>query len=362
MMYAKDPDIREVLVIGAGLSGLSLAERLHRSGIDVQVIEGRNRLGGRIKTERLNEAGFDMGPAWFWPGQPRMATLVDRLGLSVFEQYAKGALLQETAQGGIQAFSGFAPMQGSLRVAGGLFGLIDRLAGLIPSDRITTGANITRLTHDGHSVVARSDEGHDIRARQVVLAMPPRIAAGIAFQPDFAAGVVASFSQVPTWMAGQAKVVAVFDRPFWREAGLSGDVMSQRGPMVEVHDASASDAGPFALFGFIGTSVAQRKDVTALKQSILEQFVRVFGPNASSPKKLWLKDWAYDPLTATVCDHAPLRTHPSYGQVADLPDLWNGSLLLSGTETAPGFGGFLEGALEAADQSFDQLLANRAAA
>ncbi|SMX42311.1 hypothetical protein [Octadecabacter ascidiaceicola] len=58
--------------------------------------------------------------------------------------------------------------------------------------------------------------------------------------------------EIPTWMAGQAKAVAIYNAPFWREDALSGDAMSRHVPTVEIHDESPSKGEPYALFRFIG--------------------------------------------------------------------------------------------------------------
>lgn len=64
----------------------------------------------------------------------------------------------------------------------------------------------------------------------------------------------------PTWMAGHAKVVAIYERPFWRDSGLSGFVSSRVGPLQEIHDASP-EAGSGALFGFLGIPVEVRQQL-----------------------------------------------------------------------------------------------------
>ena len=74
------------LIIGGGLSGLALAEMLERDGRDYVLLEARSRFGGRIKTEHLGDGYFDMGPAWFWPAQPRIAGLIARFGLEKFDR------------------------------------------------------------------------------------------------------------------------------------------------------------------------------------------------------------------------------------------------------------------------------------
>ena len=82
----------DILIIGGGLAGCALAEMLTRAGRDFILVEARDRLGGRIKTTRVGADHFDLGPAWFWDGQPRMAAAVARFGLQVFDQFADGEL------------------------------------------------------------------------------------------------------------------------------------------------------------------------------------------------------------------------------------------------------------------------------
>lgn len=97
----------EVLIVGGGLSGLSLARRLVRKGSppsSIQLLEARDRAGGRILSAREAEgdpaAAYDLGPSWFWPGQRRMEALLKELDLSWFEQYAKGDLMVQVRHEG----------------------------------------------------------------------------------------------------------------------------------------------------------------------------------------------------------------------------------------------------------------------
>ena len=62
-----------------------------------------------------------------------------------------------------------------------------------------------------------------------------------------------------------------------------------------------------------------------------------------------MKDWAFDPYTSTEADKAPLYAHPVYGLPTAMNGLWNDTLHFAGTEVAQDFGGYLEGALEAAE-------------
>ncbi len=349
--------LTETLIIAGGLSGLSLASEMSGAGHNVHLVEARGRLGGRILTEHVGDAFFDLGPAWFWPGQPRMARLVDAFGLRVFEQFADGALTYEDEQGRIERARGFSSMEGSYRLEGGLGALVDALAARIPDNRISLSCPVTHLERTQSGIVATGSNGFRIEARQVVLALPPRLASGITFAPALPEGAHQAMDGIATWMAGQAKAVAVYDAPFWRHAGLSGDAMSRFGPMVEIHDASPRDPeGPGALFGFVGVPPLARQDRTALEQAIVAQLTRLFGPDAAAPKALFIADWAFDAHTATSLDLQPLYAHPAYGLPSALDGLWNGRLIFAGTETAPQFGGYLEGALEAAENALTLLL------
>ncbi len=339
----------KTLIVGGGLSGLALAMALEAQGDDYELVEARARLGGRILTHKLGSGYFDMGPAWFWPGQPRIAALIERLGLHPFEQFSDGALSFEDERGHVQRGQGFSSMEGSWRLAGGFGALIDALAARIPDHRIRLNASVTRLTTSNDHCVATLANDEDIRADQIVLALPPRVAARIGFSPALPTQALNAMQGIATWMAGQAKAIAVYDTPFWREEGLSGDAMSRKGPMVEIHDTSPATGGPYALFGFIGIPPDHRRDETLLRENLQAQLIRLFGPKAAAPRQLYVKDWAHDLLTATQADKEPLHAHPTYRLPTALSGLWGNKLHFAGTEVAPTFGGYIEGALEAAE-------------
>ncbi|WP_322348888.1 FAD/NAD(P)-binding protein [Photobacterium frigidiphilum] len=98
----------DFIIVGAGLSGLYAALQLERLGKDYVLVEGRDRVGGRIYSEPVTTLKsthfdadlnrFDMGPSWFWPSMhPRITQLIDDLLLPVFPQYAEGAYMFDNA-------------------------------------------------------------------------------------------------------------------------------------------------------------------------------------------------------------------------------------------------------------------------
>jgi monoamine oxidase len=340
------------LIVGGGLAGLSLARMLYQSNQSFTLIEARDRLGGRIASARVDGETFDLGPAWFWPGQPRLAELATNLNLRVFEQFCEGLAVYEDEQSRRQTASGIASMRGSYRIEGGFNALVTKLAKTLPNDQIFLNRSLQALEFEGDLVKARLSDG-DLIASKVILAIPPRIISqNIDFKPLIDKE---SLANIPTWMAGHGKALAVYDRPFWREMGLSGDAVSRTGPLMEIHDASPLSGKSGALFGFLGLSVEQRGNADTLREEIRNQLIRIFGPDAVQPKEIFLKDWAFDPLTATQLDHPPLMAHPQYQHPAELSGLYDNRLFFASTEMAPEFGGFLEGAIEAAEQAFKAL-------
>ncbi|AOF87833.1 FAD dependent oxidoreductase family protein [Hydrogenophaga sp. RAC07] len=347
--------LTDTLIIGGGLSGLALAAKLAAQGRDFLLVEARDRLGGRILTVREGAAHFDLGPTWFWPGQPRIAALTERLGLSRFDQFCQGDVIFENEQGRVHRGRGYASMQGAWRLEGGLGALIAALENEVPAQRRRVSTTIRMLTRAAPGIIATSEDGVSIQARRVVLALPPRMAVRMSFTPTLPIAALTELEGIATWMAGHAKAVAVYDRPFWLEAGLSGDAMSRHGPVVEIHDASPASGGPYALFGFIGVPPRARSDQQALRRQIQAQLIRLFGPEAATPNILCLKDWAYDRLTATELDAQAPHVNSRYGLPRVLNGLWDGDLILAGTEVAPKFGGYLEGALEASELALANL-------
>ncbi|MGZ0189175.1 MAG: flavin monoamine oxidase family protein [Alphaproteobacteria bacterium] len=346
----------KTLIIGGGLSGLALANALEVKDSDYLLVEARSRFGGRIKTEHHGGGYFDMGPTWFWPGQPRIAALIDHLGLEKFDQYAHGAQIFEDERGLAQRGRGFASMQASWRLRGGLAALTEALANRLPDPRKRLNAQVKTLTKTNAGITAVLCDGEVLTADQVVLALPPRVAARISFSPALPDEAAQLMQSITTWMAGQAKAVAVYDTPFWRDAGLSGEASSRFGPMVEVHDASLAEGGPYALFRFIGVPPQGLSDEQVLRQHLQAQLIRLFGPGAAEPVQLFVKDWAFDPHTSTEADKAPLYAHPAYGLPLALTNLWGNRLHFAGAEVAPHFGGYIEGALEAALEAAENAL------
>ena len=100
----------EVVVVGAGYSGLAAARHLARAGVDVLVLDARHRVGGRSFTE-VTEAGFtiDRGGQWIGPTQDHLAALAAELGVATFPTFTDGQGVELRAGGGICTWASSRP-------------------------------------------------------------------------------------------------------------------------------------------------------------------------------------------------------------------------------------------------------------
>jgi monoamine oxidase len=85
----------DVIVIGAGLSGLNAAILLEEQGLRVRVLEGRGRVGGRIESLRSVEGAPEMGGDSILGGYGRMQSMARRLGLKLVDHEGRRDLSPE---------------------------------------------------------------------------------------------------------------------------------------------------------------------------------------------------------------------------------------------------------------------------
>jgi len=282
--------MKKIIIIGAGLSGLYLASLLEDQ-YDVLILEARDRVGGRA----LSIDGHDLGPSWVWSHQPRILRLIKELGLKTFEQYSKGkGVYQSTTT---ERFT--PPTQLSLRVEGGMQHLSETLSMRLQKSKILLNHEVTVYSYENGDVVHVQTDKADFEADIVLNTLPPRVAATLAYKPLLPEEVLNKLQTVPTWMGYIIKVVVVYEKPFWREDGLSGFAFSHKGPLSEIHDATTTKEG--ALFGFASAKNAQH----VTKEAVIEQLVDIFSEEARNYLKVYIQNWNDEKYSATTQDIAP---------------------------------------------------------
>jgi monoamine oxidase len=366
-------------IVGGGLSGLYAASLLEAQRVDDYVLlEAQQTLGGRAlsvtppgralggQREGRTEPGrFDLGATWFWPAmQPALDQQICDLDLETFEQPEAGDMVLEASPHAAPVrVPGYQSSPPSRRLAGGMGALVDALRRRVTEARIFRGQRVRRLDHEGSTIALEAQDafGRTVlhRVTHVLLAVPPRLAATtIAFTPSLPEALARAWQGTATWMAPHAKYVAVYDEPFWRERGLSGEARSRVGPLAEVHDASDAD-GDAALFGFLGVPAEARSRLSddALRARCRAQLARLFGPLAGAPKAEFLKDWAADPYVATPADQVAASHHEAAPPARIASGVWRDRLFGIASEWSPDFPGYVAGALDAAARGVDAALA-----
>jgi monoamine oxidase len=358
----------DTIVIGGGISGLVATWQLRSHGINALLLEARNRFGGRILTVgRKQSFNCDLGPSWFWPGQPEMAKLLHDFKLPFYEQASEGAVLFQRENGSVERSHYSAPMAGSLRIRGGITQLVNIITDQIDSRFRLLEHEVTEVKSSQNliTITAKNPTGIvTINANRVALALPPRLAANITFQPLLPVPCLKTLRSTPTWMAGHGKFFATYDQPFWRQQGLCGSVISQCGPLAEIHDASTDSGQHFALFGFSALNAHARKSVghDEFCRQAVAQLGTVFGNQALDTRAVYFQDWSRESFTATAEDEIPPGHHPDYGINPDIGPTWQSHLSFISSESSFQNGGLLEGAVAAGMRYAESIVNNHKSA
>ncbi|WP_411698120.1 flavin monoamine oxidase family protein [Conyzicola sp.] len=96
----------DVVIVGAGATGLTIATDLQKAGFSTLVVEARDRVGGRLRTETVEGAVLELGGQWVSPDQRALIAMLDELGLETFERYREGDSVYVDAAGSATRFTG----------------------------------------------------------------------------------------------------------------------------------------------------------------------------------------------------------------------------------------------------------------
>jgi monoamine oxidase len=440
----------DVVIVGAGLAGLTAARELTGAGLDVQVLEARDRVGGRTLNHSVGERPEDvveLGGQWVGPTQLEVMALVEDLGLETYPTHNEGKNLFEAKLGKVKGYSGTIPMLGPLVMAdygradlklkrlikkvspeapwdaskaeeldgqtfetwirgatrtttarqaiamachavfavepseisllhvlfyaasaGGWDDLLDtdggaqqdRIVGgsqLISlrmaeelGDRVQLSTPVRSIRTDGDGVVAG-----EVRARRVIVALPPALAGRIEYDPVLPAARDQLTQRMP--MGSVIKTMSIYDEPFWRKEGLSGSAVSLPGPAQVIFDNSPPNGVPGVLLSFLeadGARVLGRVSEAERRGAVTGGLARVFGPQAAKPSGYVEKNWSAEPYSRG-CYAGVLGpgAWTSYGTSLREPI---DRIHWAGTETATRWMGYFDGAVQSGKRAAAEVM------
>ncbi|MEP6778656.1 MAG: FAD-dependent oxidoreductase, partial [Gemmatimonadaceae bacterium] len=204
----------DIIVVGGGLSGLTAAVVAHEAGARVLVLEAGGEIGGRIQCvtdQATGRAIADLGPTWVWPSyQPVVLRWLQRLGIETFPQFNDGDGVLDGWSREVERLP-MPEQDGIRRIPGGPSTLVFALARRLPAPILRVRETVVSVGegHGGALGVALAS-GERLFASRVILATPLRVTAHQIALPDIDPDLRRALERTPTWMATQAKVVAVY--------------------------------------------------------------------------------------------------------------------------------------------------------
>lgn len=347
--------MKKIIILGAGLTGLTLAYQLKKVGISATLIEARNRPGGRIHTlYNEGEAPVEMGATWLGEKHETLVAFLQELQVPLFEQFLQGLTFYEPiSTSPPQPF--LLPNQApNFRIAGGSNMLITKLLSHMDPMQLVLGQRIQKVDYREGGFVLETEKQH-FSCGVLVSTIPPKLLVEtINFSPELPIGLVQKAKQTHTWMGESIKVAITYKRAFWRENGYSGSVFSNVGPISELYDHSNVEASHFALKGFMGgafhgASQEQRKNL------VLQQLGKYFGKEAQDYLTYSDCVWQYEPETFAPYS-GYILPHQNNGDPIFRASYFDGKLIIAGTETASAFPGYMEGAVLSGMESAARIL------
>lgn len=346
--------MHDVIIIGAGLSGLTTAFALSKEGIDFKILEGRDRPGGRINSL---DGPLEMGATWLGDQHTHLISLIRELNLEVFPQQTKGQIAYEVSGFQPIQYFDFPPGQApSYRIKDGSANLIQALLDKLSPGDFQYNAQVISIKEKGELIEVNLSNGQSYTTNKVVVTIPPQLLENtIEFTPALSSKKTSTMQQTHTWMGESIKYGVSYAGPFWREKGLSGMGFSQVGIVQEIHDHTNFQEGFFALKGFLNSALAS-KTFEERKAEVIKVLVRLFGPEANDHLGYHEHVWANDPFTSVV-NPIPVVPHQNNGHPELRESAFNGKLIFSGTESASEHPGYMDGAVYSGFHSAKKVLA-----
>jgi monoamine oxidase len=243
------------------------------------------------------------------------------------------------------------------RFRGGSQRIPQLLAEQLGEERLRLGAPVRRIEHGDGGVVLHADgggEGLTVRAKRAIVAIPPTLAGRIAYDPPLPARRDQLTQRMPQGTV--IKTMAIYEQPFWREDGLSGQAASDVGPARVVFDNSPPDGSPGVLLGFLEGRLAREwgaRPAEERRQAVLAGHARLFSERAARPERFVERVWADEEWTRGC--YGCLMTTGGWTEFGSALRAPIGRLHWAGAETATVWNGYMDGAVQSGERACEEV-------
>lgn len=242
------------------------------------------------------------------------------------------------------------------RFVGGTGAVAARLCRLVEDagGTVRLATPVRAVGQDGEGVEVVFDGG-SARAGRVVVAVPPTLAGRIAYDPALPAARDQLTQRMP---AGSViKFHVVYERPWWREQGLSGQVLAVGERIDVTFDGSPADGSVGVITGFFEGAqaiAAEALGEEGRRDHVVRLLVRALGEQAAAPLAYVDRSWSAEPWTRGCYGaHLPPGAWTQLGTALRPPC---GRIHWAGTETAERWVGYIDGAIESGDRAAAEVL------
>lgn len=241
------------------------------------------------------------------------------------------------------------------RFVGGSQELSIRLTEVL-GNAVRTSSPVRRIGQSTRGVVLSGEWG-ELRAARAVVTAPPSVVGRIEFDPPLSGRRAHLHAKLP---AGYViKCQALYEEPFWRERGLSGQAIGLGLPVALSVDNTPRDASAGVLLGFLEGEHARRAAglaADARRDLVLDGLATYFGEDARRPLEYVEKDWAEEEwVRGCYGAHLAPGVWTGYGHLLREPE---DRIHWAGTETSPVWNGYMEGAVRSGERVAAEVAAN----
>lgn len=346
---------KKITILGAGLSGLLTAFRLQNKGFDIEIIEARDRIGGRIHTLHSETTQVEMGATWFNDVHVHFRNLLSELELDYFEQFMQGTSYFEPFSANAAQEIEIPQNSPSYRIVGGTNQVVEALKNKLKTTPIHLNQKVTHLDFENEKVQIKT-ENQTFEADCIISTLPLALFANdISCAPALPEKLTDIAHKTHTWMQDSIKVAFVYPSPFWRNKQYSGTLFSNVGPITEFYDQSNAALDQFALCGFVSSGMEMYSPTERLEKIKL-QLAKVFGPEALQFTAYEETIWAKETATKSPNQNGFVYPHQNNGHPVFRASYCDNRLFFAGTETAQSYPGYMEGAVISAENTAKTIL------